>query len=287
MKNLMMYFNPSIIGIFLLLISSAYVHAVDFGNDNKVFAPVSTMSRADWSNPQELQRTWDNALVRIPTENNEFISSFIRDLSHSSDKKFPTVIYLHGCSGVWSGTHTRINFLAKSGFAVIAPQSFAREKYPQSCDPASNQGGMYRHTLRIRQNDAMYALTAAQQLSWVDSNNIFLMGLSEGAITTATLKTKDAPLNARIIEGWTCHAGWQEYAGLNTSKHEPVLSLVGEKDPWFHADYLRGDCGKFMSTKNGSRSIVYKESPLKYRHELLEDASVQEVVLAFLKSRMR
>lgn len=51
-----------------------------------------------------------------------------------------------------------------------------------------------------------------------------------------------------------------EYAGLNTSVFEPVLSVVGKMDPWFQSTYLKGDCGEFMFAKNGSRSIVYGES---------------------------
>jgi len=283
----MLDFTKIYLSLLVLLCNTHLVGAVDYGNHNKAFAPISSMSSADWSNPKELKRTWDYALVRIPTQEGRFISSSMHELDYAADKKYPTIIFLHGCAGVWSGTHTRINFLAASGFAVIAPQSFARQKYPQSCDATRNQGGLYRQTLRIRQNDASYAIKKATSLSWVDENNLFLMGHSEGAITTATLTLKDNVVTARVIEGWTCHAGWQEYAGLEANKHEPVLSLVGELDPWFQADYLKGDCGKFMSQKNGSRSIVYKETPLKYRHELLEDSAVKKVVLDFLNSQIR
>ncbi len=37
---------------------------------------------------------------------------------------------------------------------------------------------MYRGTLRMRQYDAGYAIEKAKALSWVDSNNVFLVGLS-------------------------------------------------------------------------------------------------------------
>lgn len=271
----------------MLAFDSHFLNAMDFGNQNKVFVANENISPADWSNPQELKRTWDHALVRIPASDQNYISAYMQELDYTADKKFPTVIYLHGCSGVWEGTHTRINILAKAGFAVIAPQSFARKKYARSCDPAKNQGGMYRNTLAMRQNDARYALEYAKSLSWVDADNLFLMGLSEGAITTATLQLKDMILSARVIEGWTCHAGWQEYSGLNTTIHEPVLSLVGLKDPWFQASYLQGDCGVFMSKNNRSRSIVYKQAPLKYQHELMENTGVQKTVLDFLRRHLQ
>lgn len=191
------------------LVSGHVIHAADFGNHNKVFVHKENITRADWSDPEELKRTWDHALVRIPTSGQTFISTYMHELEYEARKKLPTVIYLHGCSGVWKGTQTRINFLAEAGFAVIAPQSFARKKYPQSCDPASKLGGIYRDILQIRQNDASYALEQVKSLSWVDTGNLFLMGLSEVAITTATLDLRDKLVSARVIEGWTCNAGWR------------------------------------------------------------------------------
>jgi dienelactone hydrolase len=284
----MMKIKQIILIFMMLALDCRILSAMDFGNHNKVFVPNESISPADWSNPLELKRTWDYALVRIPTGDQKFIKAYMHELDHSAEKKFPTVIYLHGCSGVWKGTHIRLNFLAKAGFAVIAPQSFARKKYTQSCDPANNLGGIYRNILPIRQNDARYALEHAKSLPWVDAGNLFLMGLSEGAITTATLQLDDIVLSARVIEGWTCHAAWQEYSGLNASIKEPVLSMVGLMDPWYQAPYLQGACGEFMTKKNNrSRSIVYKEDPLKYQHELLEDVAVQKTVVDFLRRHIQ
>ena len=263
----------------------------DFGNHNKKFTPASKMSSADWNDPHELQRVWNAALVRIPREDGSYISANMSKIVSKDlpNKKFPTVVYMHGCSGVWSGTYTRINFLARHGFAVIAPQSFARAKYPQSCDPVNHKGGMYRGTLKMRQLDAAYTISHAKQLSWVDADNIFLMGLSQGGVTTATFESSDpsTSVRGRIIEGWTCHAGWQEYKGLNAAKSEPVLALVGKDDPWFQASWLRGHCGAFMRKNNGSKSIVFRQAPLNTRHELLEDSAVQKMIITFLNNHIR
>ncbi len=110
------------------------------------------------------------------------------------------------------------------------------------------------------------------------------MGLSQGGVTTATLKEEGRPVNARIIEGWGCHAGWTEYKGLNAAPGQPVLALVAANDPWFRADYLQGDCGAFMddADASGSRSVVFREGPLQYKHALLESADVQAIVRDFL-----
>lgn len=280
-----------IIFFLLIFLLSQVVSASSLGNHNKKFTSATQMSESDWSSVDELKRTWDAAIVRIPKSNGAYSSFIMRDLNAQSItefQSFPTIIYLHGCSGVWAGTYTRLNFLAKAGFAVIAPVSFARAKYPQSCDPASSKGGMYRGVLNMRQNDAAYAIANAKQLDWVDENNIFLMGHSQGGITTATFNSTDKHLsvNARVIEGWTCHAGWNEYKGINAPDNEPILALVGEDDPWFQNSWSRGDCGAYINN-NGSQSIVLSKGALSARHALLEDRDLQKMVLEFLHVHMR
>ncbi len=273
-----------------LICSSAF--AEGFHNRSRQFTNPQEMSQSDWSDPSEIKRTWNAALVRIPDAHSgliKFSMHKMEEINIPQEKKYPTVIYLHGCSGVWKGTYQRIDFLAKNGFAVIAPLSFARKKYPKSCDVKKHQGGLYRPTLKMRQYDAGYAIAQAKKLSWVDSKNIFLMGLSQGGITTATFNSKDpaASVNARVVEGWTCHAGWEEYRGIKAPADEPVLTLVGENDPWFRKHWNRGDCGEFLNKTNGSKSIVYKTGRLRNRHELLEEKQVQQVVLKFLRKHIR
>ncbi|MCZ6566572.1 MAG: dienelactone hydrolase family protein [Gammaproteobacteria bacterium] len=261
-------------------------------NSTKTFTPVVEMSSKDWEDPVEMERVWQAALVRIPNGEGKYLSSTIEALHRQEitiTTTYPTVIYLHGCSGVWKGTYTRINILAKHGYAVIAPVSFARKKYPQSCDPATHQANMYRGTLRMCQYDAGYAIEKAKALSWVDSNNVFLVGLSQGGITTATFSsiTENASVNARVIEGWTCNAGWNEYKGIHAPKSEPVLTLVGAIDPWFQNSWTRGDCEDSLNKENDSQSIVYKDGYLSQQHELLESKAVQATVLQFLQSHIK
>jgi poly(3-hydroxybutyrate) depolymerase len=142
---------------------------------------------------------------------------------------------------------------------------------------------MYRPTLIMRQHEAAYAIRSARKLPWVDSKNIFLMGLSQGGITTATFAGE--PAEARVIEGWGCHAGWPEYHGLNAPASEPVLSLVGDKDPWFRNPVLQGDCGEFMLNDAG-QSVVFKSGSLRYTHETLERPEVKRIVRTFLEKHL-
>jgi hypothetical protein len=249
------------------------------GNPKGKTSP-SEMISTDWSDPEELKRTWDDAKVRIPLDTG-VVKATMKNLGQiPRDRKFPLIIYMHGCNGFWTGTDRRVDFLAELNFAVIAPNSFARKKVPTSCEPLKHRGGLYRPTLIMRQYEAAYTIQEARKLAWVDGDNIILMGLSQGGITTATFSGE--PVKARIIEGWGCHAGWPEYRGLKAAKNEPVLSLVSEKDPWFQNPMLQGDCGKFM-LNDQSESVVFNTGSLRYRHELLEYEETKSIVKAFIK----
>ena len=244
------------------------------------------------NDPMEMERAWNAALVRIPTLGGKYDIDFTMEQQFHRhnygeiEGEWPTVIYMHGCEGFWSGTYRRMRFLTKGGYAVIAPNSFARQFYPKVCDGDSYTGGFYRPSLGIQQADAGYAIARAKTLGWVDEDNVFLMGHSQGGTTTATFSSgdPDKSVKARVIEGWTCNSPWSEYKGINAPESEPVLSLVGGNDPWFENIYNKGDCGSFMNGSNGSESIVYRTGLMKNRHELLENWDAQQIVLRFLRA---
>ncbi len=277
----------------LTTMPSQVVFAQDEGlhNDTKQFTKQYDMKPADIGDPEQIKRTWTSAVVRVPTGAGQSKRTTIAELTtrHGDGrKKFPTVVYLHGCTGIWSGTHRRMEFLANNGFLVIAPASFARTRYPMSCDPKTRRGGMYRATLQMRKLDAGYAIEQAKSLPFVDAGNLVLVGFSQGGVTAATFKPGNdrQSVRARVIEGWTCAAGWSEYAGINAPASEPVLSLVSEGDPWFQNEWSKGHCGRHMKEQNGSKSIVYRQRDLAKKHALLEFVEVQDAVLAFLKKHV-
>ncbi len=102
-------------------------------NSSKVFSDPVDVSWRDWFDPREMERSWRAALVRVPAGKGRSKLMTTGDLHNERtgiEGKIPTVIYMHGCSGIWPGTHLRTEFLAENGFLVIAPASLAREKYP-------------------------------------------------------------------------------------------------------------------------------------------------------------
>jgi dienelactone hydrolase len=260
-------------------------------NSSKRFSAPADLTWKHWDDPEELDRTWRAAIVRVPDGPGRSRQVTTEDLAQQAtgiEGKLPTVIYLHGCSGIWPGTHRRIKFLADNGFLVIAPASLARDVYPRSCNVETREGGLFRGTVVLRRNDAGHAIERARQISLVDGGNIALVGFSEGALVTVNFEAQNSrqTVRARVAEGWTCHAPWREYHGVNAPETEPVLTLVGERDPWYQDQYTRGDCAPFLNAANGSRSIVYRDGALAEEHGLLEFEAARQAVLGFLESKL-
>jgi dienelactone hydrolase len=273
----------------MLCAGSAVAQDIGLHNSTKVFSAPADLSWQDWDDPDELDRTWHAALVRIPDGCGQSTKITTHDLEQQpnpNDRKLPTVIYLHGCSGVWPGTHRRIKFLADNGFLVIAPVSLARETYPRSCNVETHEGGLFRGTLVLRKNDAGHAIEMARTIPIVDTENIILMGFSEGGLATTTFEAQNEQqqVRARISEGWTCHTPWPEDRGVNAPETEPLLTLLAERDPWHQNNWTKGDCSPFLDAQNGSKSIIYRNNDLADQHGLLEFERPRQDVLDFLNA---
>ena len=100
--------KPSSLLVFLVIFLVPVVGTGSglYNNDSRTFTPTHEMKPSDWDDPAELERVWQSALVRIPKPDGRFIATTVKDLhTHNLEgsEKFPTVIYLHGCYGLWSG----------------------------------------------------------------------------------------------------------------------------------------------------------------------------------------
>lgn len=193
-----------------------------------------------------------------------------------------TIVYLHGCDGIGAIGAKAADLLAAAGHLVLVPDGFARRDKPKSCDPVTHGAGLHREVLGWRHAEAAFALGRARLLPGGGRRPLVLMGFSEGAIAAATYA--GAPVDARVIEGWTCHAGWPEYRGLQAAAGEAVLAMVGEHDPWFVSAPLRGDCGEFMGTPSDRRrSVVFRPPhPAASHHDLLWNLDARRLLLGFL-----
>lgn len=237
--------------------------------------------------PAELARTWDGGKVYLPGADGPVVLSGAEYRTQGAalaiDGSLPVVVYMHGCSGLDTLSHATALLLVERGYAVVQPNSYARQRKPDSCKPALYLGGLHRGVLPWRHAEASHAIRTLRGEPWVDQSQVYLMGLSEGAITTATYAGE--PVTARVVEGWTCHAGWHEYRGLNARQDEAVLSLLGVDDPWFLQPELRGNCGVFMDNPDSRMVLFQGPHILKDYHYLLWHPSAQRALFEFLEGQ--
>ncbi len=158
------------------------------------------------SRPEELRRTWDAAQVRV-LHGGIYAFGAMNAPSNQADLaklapgvRLPTVIYLHGCSGMDLEHQSRtMGKLLREGFAVIAPNSFALTNRSAVC------GRGNRHVFSVRAAEAMFAAERARSLDWVDARNLFLIGHSEGGAGAAAYRGDQ--FNAIVISGFHCPDG--------------------------------------------------------------------------------
>lgn len=236
----------------------------------------------------EVERTWAHGKLTWRqdghVESGDLAASLASAAKALAGRKAPAVVYLHGCSGLDEISSATATFLADAGYVVASPDSFARAQKPVSCIVATHASSLHRGVLGWRQAEAAYALAQLRRLPFVDPARIYIYGFSEGAIAAATLTGVAA--RARIVEGWSCHAAWPEYRGLRAPQSQPTLTLTSLGDPWFVADWARGDCGDFLRGRFGSRSVVFRPpDPLSAQHYVSGDARVRAMILDFLHSR--
>jgi poly(3-hydroxybutyrate) depolymerase len=186
------------------------------------------------NNQTSLQATWKYALVSIPkemtTDGSRCIGTFaskrnqkcLERISH--DRIFPLILFMHGCAGfgagLGGGSSNAVTTFRSLGYAVIAPDSFARLGRKRNC--AGNKKGI----LSLRQGEIKHALTQISKLEWVDPSRLILAGHSEGAQSVAGYGGGDV-FAGYIMLGFGCTRGIGR--GISTSR--PVLAIQGARDP--------------------------------------------------------
>ena len=178
--------------------------------------------------PDELGRTWRGATVAVPfSAVDPALADVTGRMAEVEDRlqaarpaaRLPVVVFLHGCNGLHPGYRVDLGFLRAQGYAVVAPDSFARDYKPRSCDRHSKTGGFHPGVIGFRLAETAHALERVRAFPWVDPDRIVLMGQSEGGITTANWEGDG--LAGRVILGWTCQIPWPPLWGLRGDPRDP------------------------------------------------------------------
>lgn len=225
----------------------------------------------------EVARTWERARVYIPGHSGYYSAA----TAPSPAAALPTVLFLHACAGLYWHDDQWAAILTEAGYAVVMPDSFARQYRPRDCDPTTRRGGLFPGAQDMRHEEVVHALDRLRSLPWVDSRNLFLMGHSEGGGATALW---DKPgFAGHIISAWPCtHRMQPSLDGVWVPARVPVLALNFEDDPWFPpGSPMRGSCeGKFGGRRN-AREVKLKG----VGHEnTASELDAREAVLQFLRA---
>ena len=244
----------------------------------------------------DLQLTWIRANVAIPhgqgirklqaLELTELLGAgAATDVGAGGERRrYPVVLYLHGCTGMGRMEKEFGESLAERGYVFIAPDSMARRYRPLQCDPRSQTGGKNLFVFDFRLAEISYALDQLRNEPWVDWDNLFLMGGSEGGVAAALYRGDE--FRARVVFQWTCH-GAPLVRGLAEPDRTPILTIVNQGDPWYQPDKTlnqTGDCGDFLQRRPGSSSLVLQRQGV---HNVLDLPSVRRAIQIFLEQNLK
>ncbi|UTW50332.1 hypothetical protein KFF05_10135 [bacterium SCSIO 12827] len=227
--------------------------------------------------PEAVEQTWTRAFFYFPADANPIGNGVIggqQDLGSvrlaldtlAKGAPRPVVVYLHGCGGFGNSGSTNAVMLAEAGFVVVAPDSFARPKRVRTCDSKTHSRagpkGIYKNVIAWRLEELDRALVGLKGFSWVDWNNIFLFGHSQGSNAVASYP--GSAFKGRIMSGTRCSTGYHGPA------EEPALAVYSENDPWRKGrpikclDYV-GTTGMQVLGLAGDLHVVAKDPAAKAR----------------------
>lgn len=196
-------------------------------------------------------------------------------------KKLPAVIFLHGCSGITTGSPqvTRMmTDMAKAGFAVFAPES-PRAPY---CDPRTLRAWITYEDIQLRLAEAKVTYDRISKLDWIDGENVFLAGFSMGGIATANYSGPE--FRGHVILGTACTplAAAPTVAGLKMPSSKPVMSIIGSDDEWYRPWHPGRHCGERAIGHTGPFIVLSGA-----KHDVSEDPKAMPAVVEFLNAHLK
>lgn len=215
----------------------------------------------------DVARTWEHGRVYLPRT-----SSYSRPSEVSAREPLPTILYLHGCTGITAGAERWAGTLTTAGYAVVMPDSFARYFRSRNCDPKTYSTGLFREARRMRQEEIDHALRMLPASPWADHRNLFLMGHSEGG--RAVVQWQGNGFKALIISGSRCPGG------VRAPPKASVLTINFEVDPWARGLNHVTCASRFGGRENAAELLLQGRG-----HDTSRSPEAQNAVLKFLAAQ--
>jgi hypothetical protein len=221
--------------------------------------------------------TWEKAEVFVP-------GSFFKKTPNkvTVNKPLPVVIYLHGCTGIDPDHDARWgDFIKGLGYIAVLPDSMARPGRKSNCDPKIKRGGAFPQANVMRLQETSYALEQVKKSTWADTNNIFLMGHSEGGQASARNKLPD--FRGIIISGWTCtDKARPGFDGIFAPLDTPILTLEWDHDAWREGTPQQGSCANKFGERKKARQVLFSGT----NHTTYPKEEARDAVAQFLKENL-
>lgn len=239
-----------------------------------LFAPAPALGGED----ADLAHTWSRAELWVYPAGSTFSigrldERHIQEALAGLGRKLPTVLYLHGCGFTKPAGWTFARWMAKAGYAVVMPDSFARAGRPETCDNWTRQrlaGAQIEAVRRMRAEELAYAVERLGEAGWVDRGNLFLMGHDEGAEAVAAYA--GSGFKGYILSAALCAHG------LALPPEKPLLTLASADDP-VHRGVDVGACARLAGERAGPTAALVLPGAL---HDLSGDPRARAAVLDFL-----
>lgn len=246
-------------------------------------APHKPVKTAKFNEPKQsdLQRVWEGATVALPVRgstgsmitNNDGSTGLFRLTGASPGTLWPVIVVLPGCGQ--QAPVSLMRSLAEQGFVLISPDSQRRFFNPLTCLDLQTNSNAGEALVRARQTEIAYASAQLQHLNWVDRDNIFLIGLYDGAAAVA--RYVGGGYKARILAEWGCQ-GSDKVRGISNEVASPIFAATSSTVPTYS-----GDCSQFLSDDGSSQVLVL---PSKYSESILLEPVVYTQLLRFFDRQL-
>jgi dienelactone hydrolase len=239
----------------------------------------------DANNPEQLQRVWNNTLVIFP-QNPGGISGRISTIDVIVERykptKHPVVIFLHGCAGLHM-TSPQISRMMRAftdaGYVVFAPNSLDRPHDPY-CTGVANPSNTDKFMISKRIGELLMVRERIKAFSWVDQDNVFAAGHSQGAWGISQYTGTE--FRGLAVMGYPCTDSrfLNAAAGVQAPLSVAAISVFGDKDEWYPMLNLRSEhCSASASFRNkpNRKSIVLPG----VMHDVSENPTAMPEIVAF------
>ena len=225
----------------------------------------------------DVRNSWEKAVVYVP---GNFLTKSVDNITVSNP--MPVVLFLHGCGGINEQERKWANFLKSQKFIVVLLDSYAIPNREKNCISATNTTNIGKVPVNdLRPAEAEYAISKLKDMPWADSNNIFLMGHSEGGM--GAFLTKELGLQGVIISGFPCTIRGRRFG---SSKDTPTLILNHERDPFFirpGVEYAQCSDRPYWKFRTNSTEVILSGNG----HGTADAPIAQEAVSNFLKENKK